>query len=110
MNNNQLTRWEDFGPRQRQKKSCLQKPFEDELELERRMFVFEYRLEKQITYMFFPPSWDWTDSFGDQSSLISRFERDNPGVGMYRPWGRDRAQRHVICHVLRAPMCFLVFV
>lgn len=53
MNNNQLTRWEDFGPRQRQKKSCLQKPFEDELELERRMFVFEYRLEKQITYMFF---------------------------------------------------------
>lgn len=53
MNNNQLTRWEDFGPRQRPKKSCLQKPFEDELELERRMFVFEYRLEKQITYMFF---------------------------------------------------------
>lgn len=53
MNYNQLTRWEDFGPRQRQKKSCLQKPFEDELELERRMFVFEYRLEKQITYMFF---------------------------------------------------------
>lgn len=50
---NQLSRWEVFGRRQRQKKSCLQKPFEDELELEKRMFVFEYRLEKQITYMFF---------------------------------------------------------
>lgn len=101
-----MTRWEDFGPRQRQKK-LSSKTLWRRARTRKAHVCLWIQTRKTNHLHVFPPSWDWTDSFGDQSSLISRFERDNPGVGMYRPWGRDRAQRHVICHVLRAPMCFL---
>lgn len=98
---NQLSRWEVFGRRQRQKK-LSSKTLWRRARTRKAHVCLWIQTRKTNHLHVFPLSGDWTDSFGDRSSLISRFERDNLRVGMYRPWGRDRAPGRVIRHVLCA--------